>query len=62
MNEVVTGSAAAPTDAGLLFAQWRTPLLKDDTPGSGLVITDGQEAVHWQRDEGGRLCIDLESM
>jgi hypothetical protein len=28
-------------DARLLFGQWRTPLLKDDTPGSGVVITHG---------------------
>jgi hypothetical protein len=49
-------------DAKRLFAHWRTPLLKDDTPGAGLVITHGQPALHWQRDGDGRLCIDLESM
>jgi hypothetical protein len=49
-------------DARLLFGQWRTPLLKDDTPGTGLVITHGQPVLHWQRDGDGRLCIDLETM
>jgi hypothetical protein len=47
-------------DARLLFADWRTSLLKRDTPGPSTAITHGQSALHWQRDESDRLCINLE--
>ena len=47
-------------DARLLFADWRTSLLKKDTPGPGIAITHGQSAIHWQRNEAGRLCLNLE--
>lgn len=51
-----------PADARLLFAEWRTRLLKDDAPGSALPVTHGQSAAHWRRDQAGRLCINLEDM
>ncbi|MDQ4144164.1 MAG: hypothetical protein M3198_10565 [Actinomycetota bacterium] len=51
-----------PADARLLFAEWRTDLLKDDTPGPSIVITHGQSHAHWRRDHAGRLCINLEDM
>lgn len=51
-----------PADARLLFAEWRTRLLKDDAPGPAVPITHGQSVPHWQRDEIGRLCINLEDM
>jgi len=47
-------------DARLLFGDWRTSLLKKDTPGPGVAITHGQSAIHWQRDQQGRLCLNLE--
>jgi hypothetical protein len=50
------------TDARLLFAEWRTSLLKDDAPGPRTPITHGQPHAHWQRDRAGRLCINLEDM
>src|SRR5947208_2407136 len=50
-------------DARLLWNEWRTPLLKHETPGHGVSMTHGQPFVHWQRDqETGDLCINLESM
>jgi hypothetical protein len=49
-------------DARLLFAQWRTALLKDDAPGPQVPITHGQPTAHWQRDKDGRLCLNLEDM
>lgn len=49
-----------PTAARLLFGDWRTSLLKDNTPGPGIAITHGQSSIHWQRDERGRLCLNLE--
>ena len=49
-------------DARLLWTDWRTDLLKKQAPGSGVVVTHGQPAVHWRRDELGRLCINLEDM
>jgi hypothetical protein len=51
------------SDAELLWTDWRTRLLKDETPGSGVVITHGQGFAHWKRVEpGNKLCIDLEMM
>lgn len=52
----------APTDARLLFVEWRTRLLKDGTPGQAVLVTHGHAAAHWQRDRAGRLCINLEDM
>lgn len=51
-----------PGDARLLFAKWRTCLVKDSTTGAGIAITHGQPHVHRKRDAAGRLCLDLESM
>ncbi len=51
-----------PQDGRLLFDDWRTSLLKDNTPGPRIPITHGQSHLHWQRDAGGRLCINLEDM
>jgi hypothetical protein len=47
-------------DARLLFGDWRTSLLKEDTPGAGIAITHGQSSIHWQLDTRGRLCLNLE--
>jgi hypothetical protein len=49
-------------DARLLFKDWRTHLLKHDSPGPMVTITHGQSGAHWRRDSQDRLCIDLESM
>jgi hypothetical protein len=51
-----------PNDARVLFADWRTSLLKDDSPGPRVPITHGQSHAHWERDARGRLCINLEDM
>jgi hypothetical protein len=51
-----------PTDARLLFGDWRTSLLKEDSPGPRVPVTHGQSHAHWQRDGRGRLCINLEDM
>jgi hypothetical protein len=53
---------ATDKDALLLWEYWRTTLLKDETPGSGVVITHGSPYLHWTRTSDGRLCVDLESM
>jgi hypothetical protein len=51
-------------DAKLLWVEWRTRLLKDATPGEGVVITHGHRDCHWKRETGGTgaLCVNLESM
>lgn len=49
-------------DAKLLWKDWRTHLLKHDSPGPMVLVTHGQPLAHWRRDSDGRLCIDLESM
>jgi hypothetical protein len=46
--------------ARLLYGDWRSPLLKRDAPGPGIAITHGQSVIHWQRDQHGRLCLNLE--
>jgi hypothetical protein len=51
-----------PEDARLLFGEWRTHLLKDDSPGPSVALTHGQSPIHWQRNDSGQLCINLESM
>jgi hypothetical protein len=43
-----------------LFKDWRTSLAKLDAPGPIVPITHGQPSAHWQRDEHGRLCLNLE--
>jgi hypothetical protein len=47
--------------ARLLFTDWRTSLLKEDTPGPGVALAHGEQGrpLHWQRDRG-RLGINLE--
>ncbi len=47
-------------DARPLFSDWRTSLLKQDTPGPRVTVTHGQSALHWQRDESGHVCLNLE--
>lgn len=49
-------------DARLLFGDWRTSLLKEDTPGPRVAITHGQSVIHWKRDQHGRLCLNLEDV
>jgi hypothetical protein len=49
-------------DAKLLWDEWRCPLLKEGRPGTGVSITHVQPHLHWKRERGGGLCIDLESM
>jgi hypothetical protein len=51
-----------PTDARILFDDWRTSLIKNGAPGERVVLTHGQGHAHWLRDANDRLCIDLESM
>ena len=48
--------------AKLLWDDWRTRLLKDETPGGGVVVSHGSARAHWTRDASGRLLVDLESM
>lgn len=50
----------AELDARLLFSDWRSRLLKCNAPGPGIAITHGQPVLHWQRDQNGRLCLNLE--
>jgi hypothetical protein len=47
-------------EARLLFSDWRTSLLKKDTPGVGVSITHGLAQVHWRRNESGSLGLNLE--
>jgi len=46
-------------DAKLLWKDWRTALLKLDSPGPGVGVTHGQPHAHWTRDDG-RLILNLE--
>lgn len=48
--------------ARLLFADWRTSLLKADAPGPGVALAHGEQGsvLHWKRDRAGRLGINLE--
>ncbi len=62
MSEHFPPTRNDPSDARLLFGDWRTSLLKDDSPGSLVPITHGQSHAHWRRDEHGRLCINLGDM
>jgi hypothetical protein len=48
-------------DAKLLWTDWRTALLKTDSPGPGVAVTHGQPHAHWMR-EDGRLVLNLEDM
>jgi hypothetical protein len=47
--------------AHLLWTKWPVPLLKDETPGSGVAITHGQSQAHWVVTDLG-LVVNLESM
>lgn len=49
------------TDAKLLWKDWRTALLKLDSPGPGVGVTHGQPDAHWTRQDG-RLILNLEDM
>jgi hypothetical protein len=46
--------------ARLLFTDWRTSLTKLDAPGARVPITQSQPLLHWQRDQEGRVCLNLE--
>jgi hypothetical protein len=48
-------------NALLLWEHWRVPLLKDEMPGAGVVITHRQPWLHWRMTDRG-LAVDLESM
>lgn len=52
----------ASREAELLWKHWRTPLLKDASPGVRVTITHGQRGAHFRRDTRDRLIVDLESM
>jgi hypothetical protein len=52
----------AKTNAQLLWDEWRTSLVKEDSPGVGIAITHGQPEIHWKSDQTLGLCLDLESM
>jgi hypothetical protein len=55
-------------DARLLFGEWRTCLLKDDTPGERILVSHGQSGGHCEereelarlRDENARLRMERE--
>lgn len=53
MSEHFPPSRNSPSDARLLFVDWRTSLLKDDTPGPRVSITHGQSFAHWGPRSGG---------
>lgn len=55
-------SSQAKANAKLLWDDWRTKLVKEDTPGPGIAITHGQPDVHWKTDPQHRLWLNLESM
>jgi hypothetical protein len=44
----------------LLWVDWRTSLLKESTARPRIAITHGHSAIHWERDNLGRLCLNLE--
>jgi hypothetical protein len=45
-------------DAHALWTGWRCSLLKDQKPV--VPITHGQSEAHWERDDAGRPCLNLE--
>ncbi len=49
-------------DAKLLWDDWRTTLLKDESPGGQVAVTHLSPNAHWGRTSNGQLVIDLESM
>jgi hypothetical protein len=49
----------AASDADFLWKNWRTRLLKHESP---VGITHGQESLHWYPLPDGGFCVDLESM
>lgn len=46
----------------LLWESWRNTLLKEETPGSGVLISHGQPHGHWRVFDPGGLYVNLESM
>jgi hypothetical protein len=51
--------------ARLLWARWRKPLLANEPPGPGVIVTHGRPDAHWQHALVGQrpaLVVDLESM
>lgn len=53
------------THAQLLWVRWRTPLLKHEAVGPGVIVAYGRPDAHWQRGSFGHeagLVVDLESM
>lgn len=49
-------------EATLLWTDWRTELLKNESPGPRVTLAHRQPQAHWQRDEPGVLGLDLESL
>ncbi len=49
----------SPTDADFLWREWRTRLLKHESPRG---IAHGQSHAHWHPLPGGGFCVNLESM
>jgi hypothetical protein len=62
MSDFFPSGRNAPSDAHILFGDWRTDLLKRGAPGLYVTVTHGQSVIHWQRDDQNRLCINLEDM
>jgi hypothetical protein len=48
-------------DAKLLWTDWRTQLVKYETPGA-VAVSHGQPEAHWSRDANGILFLNLESL
>ncbi len=52
-----------PDDAKALWKDWRTSLVKKETPGATVSITHGQPHLHWMRnEEDGALVVNLEDL
>jgi hypothetical protein len=49
-------------EARLLWRDWRTGLVKSETPGPRVKMSHGQSQVHWVRDRDGALGVNLEDM
>jgi hypothetical protein len=49
-------------EAKTLWRDWRTGLVKSETPGPRVKMSHGQSQVHWVRDRDGALGVNLEDM
>jgi len=54
------GGRNGEAEARVLWSDWRTSLLKQNTPGGGVVVTHGQPTIHWVCDQHRRLCVNLD--